>query len=47
MVKPSLSPWKVELDLVTPEFGIVMKGWLKKEAEKIVCVKISYIQKAW
>jgi len=41
MVKPSLSSWKVEIGLVTPEFGIVMKGWLKNEAERIVCVRIS------
>ena len=26
MIEPSLSSWKVEVDLVAPEFGIVVKG---------------------
>ena len=28
-VDPSLPSWKVEIDLVTPKFGIEVKGWLR------------------
>ena len=35
-VKQSLSSWKVEVDLVAPEFGLEVKRWLKKKTcEKI------------
>jgi len=34
MVKPSLSSWKIEVALVAPVFGIVMKGLLKEKENK-------------
>jgi len=34
MVKPSLSSWKIEVALVAPVFGIVMKGLLKDKENK-------------
>ena len=42
IVKQSLSTWKVEVNLVAPEFGLELKRWLsgKKKKEKLQYVKL-------
>ena len=43
IVKQGISSWKVEVDLVAPEFGLEVKRWLsgKKKRKKKTCRKIT------